>query len=116
MIEYNEEYDAYVIEFEDAVICMEDEPDDSFIQTAEEVRNAYLNNIRHIGQTIYDEVKDIFDVTDENDVISKLGKPAIYPDNGQVSYFSHSFDDMHIISFEYLDDEFDDIQYVTIDG
>ena len=116
MIEYSEEYEAYVIEFDDAVICWDDEPDDSCTQVAEDVRNAYFQNIKHIAETIYDEIKGMFDVADADDVISKLGKPVINPDNGQVAYNESLFDDEHIISFEYLDDEFNDIQYVSVDG
>ena len=40
----------------------------------------------------------------------------IYPDNGQVTYCESRFDDGHIISFEYLDDDFNEIQYVSVDG
>lgn len=58
----------------------------------------------------------MFDITDVDEVVSKLGKPQIYPDNRQVSYCENSFDDAHIISFEYLDDEFNEIEYVLIDG
>ena len=46
----------------------------------------------------------------------KLGKPVIDYDNGQVNYFEQSFDDMHIFTFEFLDDEFRDLQYFSIDG
>ena len=116
MIDYNEEYGAYLIEFDDAVICWDDEPDDGCMQTAEDVRNAYQNNIRHIAEVIYDEIKDMFDLADADEVIAKLGRPMIYPDNGQVTYCDSRFDDMHIISFEYLDDTFDEIEYVSVDG
>ena len=116
MIKYSEEYKAYVIEFDDAVILWYDEPDESCAQVAENVRNSYLRNINRIAEVIFDEIKDFFDVEDADDVISKLGKPVINPDNGQVTYCECTFDDEHIISFEYMDDEFSDIDYVTVDG
>ena len=116
MVEYNEEYDAYAVEFDDAVICWDDEPEDDCRQIAETVRNAYFRNLSHIAEAIFDEIKDMPDVKDKDDVIAKLGKPLIYPDNGQVTFCECEFDDAHIISFEYLDDEFDEIQYVSIDG
>lgn len=37
-------------------------------------------------------------------------------DNGRIDYCEQSFDDMHIFSFEFLDDEFKDLQYFSIDG
>ena len=116
MIHYSEEYKAYVIEFDDAVVLWDDEPDNSCAQVAEDVRKAYYNNIRHIAEVIYDEINGIFDVEDADDVISKLGKPIIAPDKCQVTYCECTFDDMHIISFEYMDDEFTDIDYVAVDG
>lgn len=116
MIEYNDEYGAYVLEFDDVIVCWDEEPDENGEQLAEEVRNAYLGNIRHIAAVIFDEIKDIFPVSDIDDVIAKLGRPQIDPDNGQVSYCENQFDDMHTISFEYTDDEFNEIEYVSVDG
>lgn len=116
MIAYNEELDAYAVELDDAVICWDDEPEEHGEQIADAVRSAYYRNIKHIAEVIYDEIKDTFDVSGVDDVISKLGKPMIYPDNGQVTYCESRFDDGHIISFEYLDDDFNEIQYVSVDG
>ena len=116
MIGYNDEYDAYVIEFDDAVICWNEEPEADCEQTAAEVREVYLRNIEAIAAVIYDEIKTIFQVSGVDEVIKKLGRPQIHPDDGQVTYCEHSFDDQHIISFEYLDDAFEDIQYVAVDG
>ena len=49
-------------------------------------------------------------------VKEKLGRPTIDFDNGRVDYCDQSFDDMHIFSFEFLDDEFKELQYFSIDG
>ncbi|HAG13750.1 MAG TPA: hypothetical protein DCG49_07810 [Ruminococcus sp.] len=116
MIEYNEEYDAYAVEFEDAVICWDDEPDDDYAEVAAAVRKAYHQNIRHIAEVILEEIREMFAVQTVDEVIEKLGRPTINPDNGQVTYDESRFDAEHIISFEYLDDDFDEIQYVSIDG
>lgn len=116
MLEYNDDYEAYILEYEDVIICWEEEPDEGYEKIANDVRNAYNRNMKHIAEAIYGEIKEMFDITDVDEVISKLGKPQIYPDNGQVAYCENSFDDAHIISFEYLDDEFNEIEYVLIDG
>lgn len=116
MIEYNDEIGAYVIEYDDVFICWEEEPDDDYREIADDVRNAYNRNIKHIAEVVFAEIKEIFDVADVDEVISKLGKPQIYIENEQVVYCENSFDDTHIISFEYSGDEFNDIQYVSIDG
>lgn len=116
MIKFSNEYGAYALELNDMTICWDDEPDDSAEQMAESVREAYHRNIRIIAEAVYDEIKDMFDVQDVDEVIAKLGKPVINPDNGEVTYTESSFDDIHVISFEYLDDEFNEIQYVSVDG
>ena len=46
----------------------------------------------------------------------KLGKPVINYDNGQVNYLEQSFDDIHIFTFEFMDDEFQDLKYFSMDG
>ena len=116
MLKYNDDYEAYILEFEDVIFCWYEEPDENYEEIANALRKAYNRNIRHIAEAIYAEIKDIFDVTDVDEVISKLGKPQIYPDNGQVTYCEQTFDDSHIIDFEYLDDEFNEIEYISIDG
>ncbi len=116
MIEFNDEIGAYVIEYDDAFICWEEEPDDDYQKIADDVRNAYNRNIKHIAKAVFTEIKEIFNVADVEEVIAKLGKPQIYIDNEQVVYCENSFDDTHIISFEYSDNEFKDIQYVSVDG
>ena len=44
------------------------------------------------------------------------GRSIIDLDNGRVDYCKQSFDDIPIFSFEYLDDEFKDLQYFSING
>lgn len=38
--------------------------------------------------------------------LKKLGKLVIDCDNRQVNYFEQSFNDTHILAFEFLDDKF----------
>ena len=116
MLVFEEESEAYVYELEDVYICWDEEPEDDYEEIAIFVRNAYIKNIKHISETIYEEVKNFFTVKNADEVISKIGKPYIYPDNGKVEYFESKLDSDHLISFEYLDDTFDNIQFVSVDG
>ena len=116
MAEYNENIGAYVIEYDDVIICWDDDPGEDCKKQADAVRKAYNNNIRNIAQVIYDETGEFFGVTDVEDVIEKLARPQIYPDNGQVVYCEHTLDNEHIITFEYIGDDFSDIGYVAVDG
>ena len=46
----------------------------------------------------------------------KIGRPSIDLDAGQVSYCEQRFDDMHIFSFEFSGDDFQELDYLSIDG
>ena len=116
MSKYSGEPEGYTLEFEDVIFCWDEQPDDNYEEIANNLREAYVRNIRRISEEIYAEIKDLFDIKDIDEVIAKLGKPQIYPDNGQVVYCENSFDNLHIISFEYSDDEFNEIEYISIDG
>ena len=60
---------------------------------------------------------DIFSAIQHNETVKeKLGKPTIDYENGRVDYCEQTFDDFHIFSFEFYDDNFEDLQYFSIDG
>lgn len=115
MIEYNKDFRAYAIDFDDAIVLWDEEPGDNCMEIAKELRDAYYRNLRHIAEVIMEEIQDIYEVTDVDEVIDKLEKPAIRPEAEEVTYCYHRFDDEHIITFEYSG-EFEDIRYVTVDG
>ena len=116
MIGYNEEIGAYTIEYDDVIVCWDEEPDEDCRKQADAVRKAYNEHVRDIAQVIYDETGEFFGVSDVDEVIAKLARPQIYPDNGQVVYCEHTLDNEHIITFEYSADDFSDIEYVAVDG
>ena len=47
---------------------------------------------------------------------SRLGKPTIDYEAGLVSYFEQDFDHDHIFEFEFMDDEFEELDNFTIGG
>ena len=116
MLKYNDDYEAYVFESDDMMICWNEYPGDNYEENARALKTAYNRNITHIAECIYDELKDVLDFASVDEVASKLGKPQINPDIGQVIYCENRFDGSHIISFEYYDEEFEDIEFVAIDG
>lgn len=77
---------------------------------------AYKKNLNHIAEEIFKEVKDIFGVQSVEQVTQKLGRPIIDVENGIVSYCKHTMDDVHIIDVEFSDDNFSEIQFVSING
>ena len=47
---------------------------------------------------------------------SRIGTPIIEPERDAVTYCEQTFDDTHILSFTFWDDEFKDLHYFAIDG
>lgn len=115
MVEYNEKYGEYTLEKEGVIVCWEEEPDEAQIQEAEPLIEDYNRNIVHIAEAIMEEFKDFYEIENVQQVIDNLKRPKIDPDMGQVVYCEHTFDNEHIISFEYGED-FSDIDYIALDG
>ena len=51
-----------------------------------------------------------------DEVKTRIGMPVIEPERDDVTYCEQTFDDTHIFSFTFWDDEFKDLQYFAIDG
>ncbi len=47
---------------------------------------------------------------------TRIGMPIIEPERDAVTYCEQTFDDTHIFSFTFWDDEFKDLHYFAIDG
>lgn len=116
MIQYSDKYGAYAFETNNVVICWDEKPGEDAEEIATRTADLYLKNIDNIAQYILDEIQDTFEVSDINEVKEKISRPIINIDNGQVTYCEQLFDDMHIFSFEYMDDEFQELEYFAIDG
>ena len=75
-----------------------------------------MSNLDFIIEFMIPDLQEVYGDIDVEIVKEKLGRPIIDYDNGRVDYCEQSFDDIHIFSFEFLDDEFKDLQYFSIDG
>ncbi len=117
MVAFDETYDAYMLEQDGVLFRWEDKPDAEAEAAAARTAAAYHTNIRKIaGFLINDLIRDIWGISDPEQVIARLGRPQIVPALRQVVYCEHLFDKLHVISFEYLDDEFQRLQAVDLDG
>ena len=98
-MEFNEDLEQFIFEFNGLIFAWDDNAHLNFIV---EFMMPYITKV--FGTFSFDEIKE------------KLGKPVIDYENGRVNYFEQSFDDTHIFTFEFSDDEFEDLQYFSIDG
>lgn len=117
MITFNETYDAYILEKDGILFRWEEQPDAEAEAAAAGAAAAYHKNIRRIAEFLIDDlIYDIWGIRNPDQVIAMLGRPQIVPKLRQVVYCEHLFDKLHVISFEYLDDEFLRLQAVDLDG
>ena len=114
-MEYNEDFERYVDEYKDLLFAWDD-PDEDRSDDERRLAEEYYSHLDDIVGFMLPDLRVIYgDVTVE-EVKDKLGRPLIDYDNGTVSYYEQSFDGDHIFEFEFLDDEFSDLQYFSIDG
>ncbi len=62
------------------------------------------------------DLQEIYPNIDVEIVKASLGRPTIDFDNGTVDYLEQTLDNEHIFSFEVMDDNFNELQYFSIDG
>lgn len=113
---FDDDLGMYVTEIEGIIFTYEDEPTDDYERKLPAVAKKYWDNLDFIIEFMMPDLQDVYGDIDVEMVKEKLGKPTIDFDNGRVDYCEQSFDDMHIFSFEFLDDKFKDLQYFSIDG
>ena len=65
---------------------------------------------------IYIVIRDWYGDVTIDEVKTRIGIPVIEPERDDVTYCEQTFDDTHIFSFTFWDDEFKDLQYFAIDG
>lgn len=113
---YDNELDAYTIEIKDIIFESEEEQNEDYINNLNRIADNYRNALNSIIEFMMPDLKSVYGELDPKLVKAKLGKPTIDYDNGIVKYLKQSFDDVHIFIFEFLDDDFQDLQYFSIDG
>lgn len=113
---YNEEFGEYVIEIQNILFISEEQQDEDYVNGLKRIADNYYNNLNSIIEFMLPDLNEMYGETDAETVKKKLGRPTVDYDNGTVTYLEQAFDNVHIFSFEFLDDEFNEIQYFAIDG
>lgn len=115
-MKFDEDLEAYVYEIDGVIMAWGEEPENDYEDGAKAVVAKYKEHLPHIIQFMFPDLKMMYGEINVNEVEENLGKPVIYVDGGVVTYLEQTFDDVHIFSFEFLDEDFNDLQYFTIDG
>ena len=112
---YDEDLEMYTTEINGITFAFE-EPIKEYEENLKMLSDKYWSNLDYIAEFMLSDLQEMYGDIDSKMVKDKLGKPTIYPDSGVVDYFEQSFDDMHIFRFEFLDNEFKELQYFQVDG
>lgn len=104
------------MELDGIIFCWDRKPPENAEEIARNAADAYRKNLKHIAERVFEEVRDMFAVSSSDEVLVKLGRPQIRMEDGIVSYCEQTLDPFHVIDIEFADDEYHDIDYVSIDG
>lgn len=107
---------TYVIEIKGIIFESETEQGVTYISSLDKIADNYYNALNGIIKFTMPGLELAYGKLDEELIKEILGKPTIYYDNGTVKYLEQSLDDFHTLEFGFLDYEFTDIQYFSIDG
>lgn len=115
-MKFDESLEEYVFETDGVIFAWEEEPQGNYEDNVKKIAANYNKQIQHIIDFMISDLQEMYGDIDANEVKAKLGKPIIEIGSGVVTYCEQTYDDIHIFSFEYLDDEFQNLQYFCIDG
>ena len=115
-VKYDEQLRQYTLYYEGIQFCWDEVPTDVNVEIAKLLAANYHKNIDIIAIFIYNEIRDWYGDVTIDEVRTRIGMPIIEPDRDAVTYCEQTFDDTHIFSFTFRDDEFKDLHYFAIDG
>lgn len=115
-MEFNEDLGQFIFEYDGLIFAWDEEPEEDYTEQVKTLSQKYNEQLNEIIEFMMPDITEAFGEFSLDEIKERLGRPVIDYDNGQVNYFEQSFDDTHIFTFEFLDDEFKDLQYFSIDG
>ena len=113
---YNEESERFECDFKGIVFAVDQEPDDNDKNNVRLFAQNYAAHLDKIVTFMLPDLKDVYGKVTAKDVKAKLGKPRIDLGRYLVTYLEQTFDGEHIFEFEFMDDEFDELENFVIDG
>lgn len=115
-MKFDEALEGYVLEWDGIRFGWEEEPEGDYETEVTAVAEQYKRHLPGIIEFMLPDLTGMYGDIDVGDVEAHLGTPLIWVRNGTVTYLEQTYDNIHIFSFEYLDDKFEDLQYFCVDG
>ena len=113
---FDEELEQFIFEYYGLIFAWDEEPGEDYMEQVKTISEKYNAQLDSIIEFMMPDITAAFGDFSSDEIKEKLGKPVIDYDNGQVNYLEQSFDDIHIFTFEFMDDEFQDLKYFSMDG
>ena len=113
---FDEELEQFVFEYHGLIFAWDEEPGGDYMEQVKAISEKYNTQLDSIIEFMMPDITAAFGDFSTDEMKEKLGKPVINYDNGQVNYLEQSFDGIHIFTFEFMDDEFQDLRYFSMDG
>lgn len=115
-MEFDEDLEQFIFEYNGLIFAWDEDPGENYLEQVKTLFEKYNAHLNLIVKFMMPDITKVFGEFSFDEMKEKLGKPVIDYDNGRVNYFEQSFDDTHIFTFEFSDDEFENLQYFSIDG
>ena len=115
-MKFDEDLEQFVFEYNGLIFAWDNEPDKDYMEQVKTISENYNTHLDSIIEFMMPDITEVFGNFSLDEVKAKLGKPVIDCDREQVTYLEQSFDDIHIFTFEFMDHDFEDLQYFAIDG
>ena len=113
---FDEELEQFVFEYHGLIFAWDEEPGGDYMEQVKAISEKYNTQLDSIIEFMMPYITAAFGDFGMDKMKEKLGKHVINYDNGQVSYLEQSFDGIHIFTYEFMDDEFQDLRYFSMDG
>ncbi|CDZ75638.1 hypothetical protein ING2D1G_1501 [Peptoniphilus sp. ING2-D1G] len=115
-MDFDESLQQYTYAYEDLIFVWDELPKENFHEIVEVLADSYHENFDGILDFILPNLREIYGDVTREDVENKIGKPIINPENETVTYCDQSFDSWHIFTFEFSNNNFEDLNYFSVDG
>ena len=112
---FDEDLKQYSVEHNGILFTWDEEPKE-YEDLIEKLSKEYWNKIDSIARYISAELEEMYGAHSIEQIKEKLGIPNIDLDRSEINWLEHTFDDVHIFTLQYLDDEFENLSYFIVNG
>lgn len=115
-MKFDNSLQAYLYEVDDVLVAWEEKPSGNFKVEAQFIASNYHKNKSRIFAFLLPHLQELYGYFTNEEATEKLGKPIIEPERQTVTFCDQTFDDIHILSFDFQGPSFESLEHFAIDG